>query len=621
MSGQSNGDNLWHYSASGESYGPVGTIELRRILKDRSFPADTPVWKEGMAGWAAAGEVVQFRDLFVATEGNPDPAPKPLPPVASEPPSPLPPRAVAPVPPPPAAVNPAQYIAPQNGVPFFSPPASYFLVGSLAMLLIVCVILVIAVGLSNQQIRRTKVSELAQQIVGNPALQQQLRADEMLLRRQRQSIRANYQSRAEVLQKQITASNERLTLVNAKIARLQRVYAADRAQLKSAQQNDDIKISQLVSRLKATNVAIGKLVGSLARSVVIERKAASKLAVIFQESAAIHASAAPLVKKLLASNREFRHTGAEGLALALQANTMLITHLSNELRTFDVSHKRGLKEILTASRVANASNAILHEKIAQATGIFAKVLGTIAINTTGGGQIRPASVVVTLEQATVPRSQVSASLKSLLRYLRNRKAAFAAIATNGGTVNSVRSGQMIFQAYPPGTTPPVPMVFGPPPLAESMQWVRDQADALRQRIRGVKAYLQNLPDRMDTRDFFLFLWDHSNPAFYPRARSTRNPLHFAHPRFAVYKDMVLPPGFSAAVKPGIVKSTLTGSKGEFAFRHVSEGKYYLSAVVTNASGAPSSWLIMWLRPVVIRSRLTVKMNLTQSNAIEVAITK
>lgn len=489
------------------------------------------------------------------------------------------------------------------------------------MLLFVCVILVIAIDVSNQQIQRTKLSELAQQIVGNPALQQQLRADETVLRRHRQSIRADYRSRAEVLQKQIVTSNEHLTLVNAKIARLQRIYAADRAQLKSDQQRDELKISQLVSRLKATNVAIGKLVGSLAQSVLIERKAASKLAVIFQENAEIHAGAEPLVKKLLASNREFRHTGAEGLALALQVNTMLINHLSKELRTFNISHRRGLKEILTASRIANASNAILHEKIAEATGIFAKVRGTIAINTTGGGQIRPASVVVTLEQATVPRSHVSASLKSLLRYLRNRKAAFAAIATNGGAVNSFRSGQMIFQAYPPGTAEPVPIVLGPPPLTESMQWVRDQSAVLQQRIRSVKAYLQNLPNGLDISRFFLFLWNHGNPVFYPRARDTQKPLHFAHPRFAVYKAMVLPLGFAPAVKPGIIKSTLTGSKGDFSFRHVPEGKYYLSAMVTNASGAPSSWLIMWLRPVTISSRLTVKMNLTQSNAIEVAIPK
>ena len=89
MSGQPNGDNLWHYSADGESYGPVGTIELRRILKDRSLPADTPVWKEGMAGWGAAGEFVQFRDLFIAPKEAPELAPMSLPPVASEPPPPV----------------------------------------------------------------------------------------------------------------------------------------------------------------------------------------------------------------------------------------------------------------------------------------------------------------------------------------------------------------------------------------------------------------------------------------------------------------------------------------------------------------------------------------------------
>ena len=75
----------WHAGIDGSAVGPLTREELRTKLADGRVTKDTLVWRDGMRGWAALGEVPDLSDLlapaavatplFVATS-NPTPAPR-----------------------------------------------------------------------------------------------------------------------------------------------------------------------------------------------------------------------------------------------------------------------------------------------------------------------------------------------------------------------------------------------------------------------------------------------------------------------------------------------------------------------------------------------------------------
>jgi uncharacterized membrane protein len=50
----------WYYAVNNEQKGPVNESELKTQLAARTLPADTLVWKDGMANWTPASQVPAF---------------------------------------------------------------------------------------------------------------------------------------------------------------------------------------------------------------------------------------------------------------------------------------------------------------------------------------------------------------------------------------------------------------------------------------------------------------------------------------------------------------------------------------------------------------------------------
>lgn len=68
---------------NGAQYGPYGIDQLRQLMQSGQFTAQTLVWKQGMPGWDAAGNVPELTQLFMASAPPPVPGggmmPPPLP--------------------------------------------------------------------------------------------------------------------------------------------------------------------------------------------------------------------------------------------------------------------------------------------------------------------------------------------------------------------------------------------------------------------------------------------------------------------------------------------------------------------------------------------------------------
>lgn len=64
---------VFHVAVDGESTGPFDIPNLRRMSVEGSLTRESLVWKQGMAQWKQAGDVVELAELFGAT---PPPIPK-----------------------------------------------------------------------------------------------------------------------------------------------------------------------------------------------------------------------------------------------------------------------------------------------------------------------------------------------------------------------------------------------------------------------------------------------------------------------------------------------------------------------------------------------------------------
>jgi uncharacterized membrane protein len=53
----------WYYAENNEQRGPVIEAELKTLLATHKLAAETLVWKEGMANWTPAGQVVSLTTL------------------------------------------------------------------------------------------------------------------------------------------------------------------------------------------------------------------------------------------------------------------------------------------------------------------------------------------------------------------------------------------------------------------------------------------------------------------------------------------------------------------------------------------------------------------------------
>jgi membrane protease subunit (stomatin/prohibitin family) len=68
----------FHIHLNGKSIGPYELDVLKQGIASKQFTAATPVWREGMAAWTAAGEVDELKGLF-QTGSTPPPFSPPSP--------------------------------------------------------------------------------------------------------------------------------------------------------------------------------------------------------------------------------------------------------------------------------------------------------------------------------------------------------------------------------------------------------------------------------------------------------------------------------------------------------------------------------------------------------------
>ncbi|MCO8161521.1 GYF domain-containing protein [Pseudomonas sp. 21LCFQ010] len=76
----------YHLSVAGSTYGPYTTAQLQQYVQSGQVTRDSQLWREGMAGWQGAGQIVELASLFQPPVGGPPAAasipPPPPPPVS-----------------------------------------------------------------------------------------------------------------------------------------------------------------------------------------------------------------------------------------------------------------------------------------------------------------------------------------------------------------------------------------------------------------------------------------------------------------------------------------------------------------------------------------------------------
>lgn len=65
--------NTFYVAIDGRQQGPIGKVELANLVATQQLTRETLVWKQGLANWVPANEMVELQDLFAAT---PPPLPK-----------------------------------------------------------------------------------------------------------------------------------------------------------------------------------------------------------------------------------------------------------------------------------------------------------------------------------------------------------------------------------------------------------------------------------------------------------------------------------------------------------------------------------------------------------------
>ena len=65
----------WHYMKNGAQTGPATTDEIKTLITSGAIKADTMVWREGLASWAAANTQPDFAGVVPPPPPPPPPAP------------------------------------------------------------------------------------------------------------------------------------------------------------------------------------------------------------------------------------------------------------------------------------------------------------------------------------------------------------------------------------------------------------------------------------------------------------------------------------------------------------------------------------------------------------------
>ncbi|GAB7527664.1 hypothetical protein PS3A_00690 [Pseudomonas sp. 3A(2025)] len=74
----------YHLSVAGTTYGPYTVAQLQQYVQSGQVTRDSQLWREGMAGWQGAGQIVELAHLFQPPVGGPPASaavPPPPPPV------------------------------------------------------------------------------------------------------------------------------------------------------------------------------------------------------------------------------------------------------------------------------------------------------------------------------------------------------------------------------------------------------------------------------------------------------------------------------------------------------------------------------------------------------------
>lgn len=67
----------WHYIRAGQQVGPVSAAEIRNLILRGQVSHGDMVWRDGMANWQPAGEVVDLRSAFAEASRTPQMPPPP----------------------------------------------------------------------------------------------------------------------------------------------------------------------------------------------------------------------------------------------------------------------------------------------------------------------------------------------------------------------------------------------------------------------------------------------------------------------------------------------------------------------------------------------------------------
>jgi hypothetical protein len=62
---------MWHYAKDQQRHGPVSQDEVVGLLRAGALADHDLVWREGMAGWTAAGEVTELQQARFAARAAP----------------------------------------------------------------------------------------------------------------------------------------------------------------------------------------------------------------------------------------------------------------------------------------------------------------------------------------------------------------------------------------------------------------------------------------------------------------------------------------------------------------------------------------------------------------------
>ena len=584
----------WYYSLDGRNAGPVTLDQLRHLLQKGEIASQTSVWKAGMADWISADTIPELRGDLPHASPQPPTGVTAVPNAFS---------ADATIPGNPPAAGPSQVtggLGVKRGNGFFGPPSSYFVYGALCGLLIISSALAVNFGLQYVKIKAIKIRDLAQQVVGDAGLKEQLAQEIDRLRQQDGRLQRAYSMRSSRWQTQLAALEGKISSAQDRYRNQQALLREKLNRMQSQQQKLVASGSQQLAASRMVLANLQKygpavLAKQILHSIDAEHAAAGRLVKILSENAQIQTADAPAIKKIVANNFLLKHTGASSLATALERNATSLAQVAHKAYTMDAS--RPDTKVLTEShRAISAANRALRAAILQSTEVVANVTGSMEITGSDGVPAPLGGVRITLIPRRISKGRMLRILTVQKQYL-NRWLAQARSAVN--SLNGNLNNTLPVTASRTGTVLGYVNGYAGNTLCSKVD----------SRLQRLKTILSSPPDGCDARRMFLWLWDYGNPIFYRNGNSFPLVYHYSQPNASLF----LPWGVPAWIQHYATNpSGLTHSDGSFRIKSVPAGAYYAFAY---HSATPFS---AWMVPVTVSSRQTVQVHLDGGNPIEVS---